>query len=228
VLDIHSHILPSIDDGVKTLEESLDALKGLYDLGFRHIVATPHFYPGKYTPSIEEIQVALEEVKELIRRKNIAVTIILGRECFLDYELVTARDRSTFPFLWNNIKYQLIELPQMSVPAAISSYVQTLRSTHIVPILAHAERYNQIIRDPDRIHHFISLGFRIQIDLASFAPTSNKALRETALSLLRNNLVDIVASDIHRPSQLEALSKGLEFLRKECGNENIEQFFSLP
>jgi len=227
VLDVHAHILPAIDDGVKSLEDSMEVLSGLSNIGFTHVVATPHFYPGRYKPSFQSVFQAAAQVKAALMEKKIPVEILLGRECFLDYELLTSEDRATFPFTWNRQKYQLIELPQITVPKAIATYLETLQKTGIVPILAHAERYNRVIRDPEQVHEYLEMGFRIQIDAASFSPSAHKALRTTALAILKSGRVDLVASDIHRPSQLEDVRLGIEFLRNECGEAQVKRFYEL-
>src|SRR6266446_4525141 len=119
MIDVHSHILTALDDGVKTLHDSVETIRGL-----SHLVATPHFYPGRYTPSYESIRVAAAAVSEAVKKHGLSIEILCGRECFLDFELTTSPDRETFPFLWKGRKYQLIELPQITLPAALSSYLK--------------------------------------------------------------------------------------------------------
>lgn len=225
---MHSHILPGLDDGARTLEETLELVRGVHSLGFTEIVVTPHFYPGRYTPSAQQIDEALSTVRGAIQSQSIPITLIRGRECFLDYELLTAPDRETFSFDISGKKFQLIELPQITTPQAISGYLRTLESAGVTPILAHAERYNRIIRDPERIDEMQQLGFMIQIDLASFAPSAHKAIRKAATKLLEMGVVQLLASDVHRPHQLENVEAGLKEVRKILGETDANRLFQLP
>jgi protein-tyrosine phosphatase len=79
VIDIHTHILPFLDDGVKTLEEALKALKGLSELGFTEVVSTTHFYPGRYTPSAEAVATDFKELQGKLKDDKIPIEIFLGR-----------------------------------------------------------------------------------------------------------------------------------------------------
>ncbi|HLG18935.1 MAG TPA: CpsB/CapC family capsule biosynthesis tyrosine phosphatase [Bdellovibrionota bacterium] len=228
MLDVHAHFLPALDDGAKTVGDSVGILRGLSDIGFTHVVATPHFYPGRYTPTAASIREAAEKVREAIRKEGISIEILLGRECLLDYELLSAPERETFPFDWKGKKYQLIELPQITVPKAAATYLETLHAAKILPLLAHAERYNRIIRDPERVQEYIDMGFRIQVDLMSFPKSAHRALRSAAMAFLKADRIDLVATDIHRPSQLPEIRDAVEFLRKECGDERLERLCTLP
>lgn len=227
MLDVHTHILPALDDGVKTLEESVVVLKKLQELGFTHIVATPHFYPGRFTPDLESIDAELAKIQNALKDESIELSLIRGRECFLDYELMTAKDRDTFPFLWKDKKYQLIELPQITLPEVISSYLQYLQGQNVIPILAHAERYNRVIRNPKEVEGMVRMGFRIQVDLMSFCSSAHKALRKTAIYLLENDLIDLLATDVHKSAHLPLIEEAMNWIHKECGPNVQERYFSL-
>jgi len=228
MLDIHSHILPNIDDGSKSLDESIKILKGLLEMGFKNVVLTPHFYPGKYTPNLREIDTALDLLSKEVKKNGLTIGLYRGRECYLDYELLSAKDADSFPFIWKDKKYQLIELPQYSLPEAVSVYVNEIKKKEITPILAHAERYNQIIRDPEQIQVFKDMGFLIQIDLISFSSHSHPLLKKTSFKLMDMEAIDLMASDVHHSRQLTLIREGLEVVILKCGQARVRHYFELP
>ncbi len=228
MLDVHSHILPEVDDGSKSLEETLECVRGLSEMGFSDLVCTPHFYPGRYTPSLESIDAAMEKTQALILQHGIEVNLIRGRECFLDPALLTAPERDTFPFSWENRRFQLIELPSIAAPQVLAAYAKELQKKLIFPILAHAERYDSIIKEPKRAKTYRELGFRIQVDLANLAPSAHPAIRKAAVELFRLKLVDLVASDLHRPFQLSSIREGLRFVQNRFGETEWKRYVSLP
>lgn len=227
MVDVHSHILPGLDDGVRSMDDAVLVVEVLAKLGFTQIVATPHFYPGRYTPGVEVIETALSGLRTALSGKSIPVEILRGRECLLDYELLTAPERDTFPFSVAGKKYQLIEFQQMTLPASASSYLKTLRAKGVQPILAHAERYNRIIRNPDEIHDFIEMGFLIQVDIRSFSTQAHKAIRKAAYRLLETDCVHLVATDVHSPSQLDEIADAMTVLHKETNAARFQKFFEL-
>jgi protein-tyrosine phosphatase len=227
VIDVHSHILPALDDGVKTLAESIESLKGLSEIGFTHVVATPHFYPGLFTPSVADIDSTLVKVREALLAEAVPLALIRGRECFLDFQLTTAPERETFPFEWNGRRYLLIEISGSAALRAVSSYVRTLGPVGVTPILAHAERHGPIIDRPERIEDFRKMGFKIQIDLISFTDSASPQLRKTAFKLLESASIDLVASDLHSPSQLLSVREGADVLRKRLGEDGFRKLCAL-
>jgi protein-tyrosine phosphatase len=224
VLDAHTHVLPGLDDGVQTLPEALACLRGLFDLGFTHVVASPHFYPGLYTASVQEIDPALETLRGLLTEQGIPLALLRGRECLLDFALTTSPERDTFPFEWKGRRYQLIELPQVTPRSVISPYLAALRDSRVQPVLAHAERVSAIARDPERVRGYLDLGFSVQVDLASFSPEAHKDVRGAALRLAEWDCIHMIGSDIHRPAQLKRVREGLEFLRTEFGKERLARY----
>jgi protein-tyrosine phosphatase len=227
MLDVHTHLLPALDDGLQTIADSITVLKRLNEFGFSHVVATPHFYPGRYTPSVQAIDVAMGAVREMLKRDGVSIELIRGRECYFDFELTTSPDRETFPFSWNGKRFLLLELPQITQPQMVGPYAAELSRSKITPILAHAERYERVISDPNRVEEYTQLGFRIQVDLLSFHSSAPEPMRKTALRLLETDRIDLVATDVHKVTQLDRLQDSIEFLRKEHGPERFLRYCTL-
>jgi protein-tyrosine phosphatase len=227
MLDVHSHVLPGLDDGVETLADSVTVLRGLREMGFSHVVATPHFSPGLYTPSAEAVAQALAAVRETLRREEIPIEVLLGRECLLAFELTSHPESASLPFTWKGRKFQLFELLHVTEPTVIDTYVRKIRSNGIHPILAHAERYRRITEHPESVAEYAEIGFKIQVDLLSLGDSAPKALRKTASRLMKTGHVDLLATDIHNPSQLDPMRDALEKVRKEYGTSESEKYFSL-
>jgi len=224
---MHSHFLPNLDDGARTIEESLQIILGLVDLGIDAFVATPHFYPGRYMPSDRQIEESLALVQAEMTKIGLKQKIVLGRECFLDVELLTHSNHKNVSFQWNDNWYQLIELHHMAVHGAALEYGAYLQSQGIRPILAHAERYRSTMLDPLSVDDYRSAGFIIQVDIRSFLPGAQKDLRKAAFSLLKKDRIDVIATDIHHSSQLKGLREAFALLKTEVGDEQWRTYFSL-
>jgi protein-tyrosine phosphatase len=227
MLDVHSHVLPGLDDGVETLADSMTVLKGLKGMGFSHVVATPHYSPGLYTPSAETVASALAAVRERLRWEEIPIEVLCGRECLLAFELTSHPEAASFPFTWEGRKFQLFELLHVTEPDVIDTYMRKLRSEGIHPILAHAERYRRITERPESVAEYAEIGFKIQVDLLSLGDSAPKALRKTASRLMETGYVDLLATDIHKPGQLDPMRAALEKVKKEYGSSGPEKYFSL-
>ena len=227
MIDIHSHILPALDDGVRTLEDSVNTIGELRSLGFTHIVATPHYYPGKYTPSLASIDHAMNDVRSELEKREIEVSLIRGRECYLDFELLTAKEKDSFPFEWEGNQYQLVELPPITTSQVMDLYVKTLQQANITPILAHVERYSQVIENPEIVLEYVHMGWKIQVDLMSLSDSAPPPLRETAIDVIEKNRAHLVASDVHRLSQIPKIKNAMDFVRSRWGNQKLEALCTL-
>jgi protein-tyrosine phosphatase len=197
LVDIHTHILPGIDDGSKNISETLEILKKMSSLGFNTLVFTPHYITGTvYNTNNQKKLELLELVKAKLKEENISLNLYLGNEIFIDnniYDYIKNGEMS----LINNSRYFLVELPRNGKINDFHNIVFTLKSKGYIPILAHIERYQFIFNDLSLIDEIISYGALIQVNYESIIGKYGKNAKKVAKYLLKNKKLHFLASDIH-------------------------------
>ncbi len=227
MLDVHNHILYGVDDGPAKLEESLSILSGMYELGFDSFIFTPHWMPGRFTASAEEVGFSARKLIDTALNAGINVKYTTGRECYFSFELMELAESVPLYFSWYNAKYILIELPVFTEPRNCKELAENFTSRGIRPILAHAERYIYLQSEPQRIEQYREWGYLIQCDLAPLCtPESTQYNIET--EWLEMGAIDLFASDLHRPAGVETIAYAMEELKTLVGTDRYLNYFSLP
>ncbi|HEY8890091.1 MAG TPA: CpsB/CapC family capsule biosynthesis tyrosine phosphatase [Clostridium sp.] len=228
MIDIHSHILPGIDDGSKDMEMSIKMLKLAEEKGTKTIVATPHYIRGIYENYYDEILTLLQELKLQAKTSGIDIEILLGQEVMLDkHSLKLCREKKLRGI--NGESYMLIEFPMDKLPKDALDLIYELRLLNIKPIIAHPERYEYIYETPTAINGFIEEGCLFQINTGSLQGLFGKKVQSCAKLLVREGLVNFIASDAHSlnrrcPGLIEGFSQAKELdnqIEKKV-SENLE------
>jgi len=197
MLDIHCHILPGIDDGPQTWEQSLEMAYIASEDGIRKIVATPHFIKGSYEPPVQEVLFLTEEFNQRIKKVGLNLEILPGMEVYLELELPAMIKSGEVLTINNEKKYILVEFPPDSIPPHSERILYELQLQGIMPILAHAER-NQIIReDPKRLIPFVEKGLLTQVNTSSLQGHFGPKCQEVAKLLLKHKMAHFLATDAH-------------------------------
>ena len=223
--DIHSHILPGIDDGSPDLETSLLLVKGLYELGYRKLVATPHVIGDFYKNTPEIINRELERLKNACAESGINIEISSAAEYMLDdYFLNLLKQKKQILPVYSN--YILTELPYNVMPMNVNEIVFEIITAGYKPILAHPERYFYYHKTYDEYARLKELGFLLQVNVLSLFGYYGTPVAKAAKFLFDNNLVDYVGTDMHHTRHLEALTKkeNLLILNKYIGEKNYNAF----
>lgn len=199
MIDIHSHILPGIDDGADTIEASIEMLKAVQADGVKIIFATPHYYRGCYENDYEQVNKYINEIKNYIEEMNCEVTmeILPGQEVFVNNYTLDLYKAGIIGTL-NNTRYMLVELPCDYLKISTLDVLYELRILGVVPVIAHPERYSYIIEKPSRINQLITEGCLFQINTGNIYGGANKQAKRTAEILIKHGICDFIASDIHR------------------------------
>ena len=199
-IDIHSHILYGIDDGSKSLEESINIIKEHIKMGFTDIVVTPHYIENsKYETNNIDKENILNELKEELKKQNIKINLYLGNEVFVNNnleELIKKQEISTI----NNSKYLLIEFPMNEKPNDINNIIYELKIKGIIPIIAHPERYDYVEKNPNLVLEWIEEGALLQSNYGSIIGVYGSGPQKTIKKLLKKDLIDFLATDIHYPN----------------------------
>lgn len=196
MIDLHSHILPGIDDGAKNMEMTLDMLKIAAKDGTKKIVATPHFYRGYYLNSYDDIVNLAKEVNNTAKENNIDIEVYPGQEVFLDKKVIEDYKQGVIKGIGNS-KYMLIELPMDRMPKETFDILYELRIQGIVSVIAHPERYSYIASQPSKINEFIKEGCLFQINSGSIKGIFGKKIQKTAETLIKHRACNFIASDAH-------------------------------
>jgi protein-tyrosine phosphatase len=228
MIDIHAHILPGVDDGAKTMEESLEMIRQAHDTGIEIICATPHVLNG-ITPTFQEkVNRTFRILHSQITRRKLNVKLMLGSEIYLREDM---RYLSGFSFFSLNQtgKYVLTELPLGPLPPNLDRLVYDLLLEGITPIIAHPERTITEEKRLLKMRRLIHLGALIQINAGSLLGHFGKKPKQAAEHLLKEGLAHVMASDAHDSFRrsVMALRQSYEKVRRLVGDQQAEAMFVL-
>jgi protein-tyrosine phosphatase len=195
-VDIHSHILPSIDDGSKSMEKTLAMLKIAVSEGIKTIIATPHYHEGRMKNFCHDIEENYNIVIENLNAQKCKINILPGCEIYYTHDTVKLLNDRKIPTLANS-KYVLLEFSVLAEGQYINNALQEIILEGYLPIIAHIERYEKINQNLDFISDLIEMGSYVQINAASVTGEFGLRYKEVSKKLLKNNLVHIIASDAH-------------------------------
>ncbi len=223
MIDIHCHILPDIDDGPRSLDETIAMARTALKNGIHTVVATPHTENGIYCNNFTKIQQSVAEVRKALRGNGILLKIISGAEVHACPGLVDLVKNGEAVTINNDGKYLLLELPSMAIPHEIKDEIFNLKLHGITPIIAHPERNLVFQQDPGRLEEFIRMGVICQVTASSITGELGKETQKCAETMLRSRLLHVIASDSHsvshRPQNFQmAVEKAGEIMgsRKEA------------
>lgn len=193
--DIHTHILPEIDDGSKTIDESLKIIKQAFKAGVTDIVLTPHYIKNtKYNADNKKKQKLLKELRNKIKENNININLYLGNEVFIDDNFISLyKEISTI----NDSRYILIEFPLTRKWYFLEKALEIIRTNNLIPIVAHPERYLIYYKDYDFFQKLIKNGCLLQGNIGSLYGYYGLKSKKMLKALLKNNMIHFIASDIH-------------------------------
>ena len=221
-IDIHSHILPGIDDGAKNIQESLNLIGEMKKIGFRKIIGTPHTYSGLYENTNDTIKTSFEQLKTKL---NNDTKISYASEYLLDISIIEKAKKGKLLTIKDN--YILIEISFLSLPINFKEMIFELKKLGYIPILAHPERYRFLFRNLSLIEEIKNMGCYLQLNLLSVTGYYGNDISAFSDELLKNNLIDFTGSDIHNIHQVNCFSKKIKIKELNKLEEAIEnnQYF---
>lgn len=204
-VDVHSHLLPGLDDGSESLEQSLQMLSGFKNLGFRKVITTPHVMMDSYKNSPEKISNALLEVKSAVLQAGLDIEIEAAAEYMVDDGFEKIIEEGQLMTIGKN--YILIELSTFIPHPHLKEMLFNLQIDGYKIILGHAERYSYWYRNFKEFEELKSREILFQINTLSFGGFYNQDYRKMAEKLVNLGMVDLLGSDMHKPAQLNALAR---------------------
>lgn len=196
LIDIHSHILPGVDDGPETLDVSLRMLRRAAATGIRSVVATPHALDN-ISPAWEQSVISrFQDLSEAVITEQLEIDVFLASEIFFQFGVEDLMEWSIGSFRGMGV-YSLVEIPMSHYPAKFEQMMNTLIARGKKPILAHPERIHPLIGDSGRIAALVDCGMLMQVNAGSLLGSFGRKIGAFAWRLLDEGLAHFVASDAH-------------------------------
>ena len=196
IADIHSHILPEIDDGSRSMQETMSMLQMASEEGITHMVATPHYKMGRGSADGGTIKRLLADVKKEAEDRGIDIKLFSGNEVYYNSELAD-RFRNGRICTINDSQYVLVEFSPIDQFSYIRNGLDDIIGMGYRPILAHVERYECLVKQPDNVRYLKALGVGIQVNASSVTGESGLGIKRFVHRLLKEELVDYIGTDAH-------------------------------
>lgn len=201
-VDLHSHLLPGIDDGAPDLTTSIHLIKQLNALGFSKFICTPHIFKELYPNTPDTIQTALSLVQQNLQQNGSSIQVSAAAEYMIDEDFELSNN-----LLCLKDKYILIEMSYLNETPNIEQIIFDLQIKGYKVILAHPERYNFYHKATHRFQRFKEMGVWFQLNLLSITGYYGNEVKQMATNLLANGQYDLAATDLHHQNHLDALAK---------------------
>ena len=205
--DIHSHIIYDIDDGSRTVEESIELIQKLQEVGFNNIIMTPHYVEGsEYCINNEEKLKKLKRLQKIVQEKNISVKLYLGNEVFINNNIINNIKENKI-YTLNNSKYILFELPFNNSIINLPDIIYEIKIQGYIPILAHPERYTYFQKNYKLVDKLREEGLLFQANYTSIIGYYGRPAKKLLKYMLKNKYIDYLGTDVHRIDKLQIINK---------------------
>ena len=227
-IDIHTHILPGIDDGARDLDESLLIVKEAVAVGMKEIILTPHFPYGGI--KFNDIFDQFTSVVKAVSKAGLDITLHLATELMLCPELPELIKGDKRLTINGKGQYVLIEMPLHEIPFYAPDVFFKLLTQGVIPIWTHPERCFEVVKDYKTVQSYVNNGVLLQINAGSLLGRYGNKVRKTSMSLLKKGFGDIMASDTHKKGEInDTWSAAFTYLKKTVGDTKAaDMAFYLP
>ena len=222
LIDIHCHILPKVDDGPDSVEESLKILKDMKRQGIKHVIVTPHYRPEMFEPSMKRVIYSYRHLRDIAYEMGVSMS--LGCEYYRNEQIIEHMDNRKRPSMAGS-RYVLIEFSMNDLFPTVRNYVYELITHGYQPIIAHVERYF-CCQKMEKIQELKDMGALVQLNAGSVLGEEGWKLKIFCLDLMKKDLVDFIASDTHNTSDRKLnLKKCASYVTKKMGKQYAERIF---
>ncbi len=219
--DVHSHLIPGIDDGTKTMEDSIDIIGSFSMLGYRKLIITPHIMSDYYRNTPEIILEGLEKVREALVEHNIEMELHAAAEYYLDADFDEKIENKELLTFGDN--YVLFEMPFVSEPSILSSSIFKMQTAGYRPVMAHVERYPFWHHDWSKYTSLYDRDVVLQVNMGSLTGAYGPEVKKIAERLVDEDMVGIIGSDCHHINHVDMVkqSRKLPHIHKLLARENL-------
>lgn len=202
-VDMHSHLLPGLDDGLQTTDDTVAFIKELNQMGYEKFICTPHILSDVHPNSPQTILPRLEEVRNALAEQNVKVKIEAAAEYMIDHEFEQIIKRGD-PLLTFSKKYILVEMSYLAPSPNFDQVIFDLRLLGLQPIVAHPERYNYYHHQFSQYKKMKDMGCWLQVNMLSLSGYYGKHIKKVAEQLIKEGMIDLIGTDMHHQNHLNA------------------------
>ncbi|MBR3567741.1 MAG: hypothetical protein IKN94_05650 [Salinivirgaceae bacterium] len=207
VCDMHSHLIPGVDDGAPTAEESIKLIKGLNQLGYKKLILTPHFMTGFYNNTPDAVKQKLDALKTELKQQSVDIELDVAAEYYIDYDFM--HDLGSKPMLTFGDKRLLFECSFTNQHRNFDETVFEMQINGYKPVLAHPERYTYWHGATSLMHEFHDRGIMFQINVLSLIKGYSPSVCKAAHTLIDEGICDFIGTDLHNAAQLAAIENAM-------------------
>lgn len=204
-VDMHSHLIPGIDDGAKDIDHSMALVRSLIDLGFKKLITTPHIMSDFYRNTPETILGGLAELRKKIESERLPVTVEAAAEYYIDDGFIRKLNEEKLLTFGNN--FLLFEISYLNAPDQLMEIIFQMQVAGYNPIIAHPERYPYFYKDFKIYHKLKDVGVLLQLNVNSLSGYYGKGARKIAEKMIDEGLVDLLGTDTHNERHIDALQR---------------------
>ncbi|GAB1445502.1 MAG: capsular biosynthesis protein [Cyclobacteriaceae bacterium] len=218
--DIHSHLLPQLDDGVKSLEESGQLIRQFIDLGYTKLITTPHVMNDFYRNEPNDIIAKLELLKKYLKSESINIPVEAAAEYYLDESLIE-RIKKGEKLLTFGANFLLFETNFITEPFQLKEFIFSVTTLGYKPVLAHPERYQYLVNNFLKVEDLKNRGVLFQLNIPSIIGAYSKPTQKLAIQLIEKGWIDFMGSDCHNQIQMDVLKETFK-------NKHFKKALALP
>jgi protein-tyrosine phosphatase len=204
-IDMHSHFIPGIDDGAKTMRDSVEMITTMAELGYKKVITTPHIMGDFYRNTPEIILTGLEQVRRAVAEAGVKIEIEAAAEYYFDFELEKKLDNEKLLTFGDN--YLLFEVSYMNAPDNLDGIIFKMQTSGYKPVLAHPERYPYWFRDMNNFEKLKDKGVLFQLNLNSLTGHYSPETAKMAVKMIDNGWYEFTGTDCHHTGHLELIKK---------------------
>jgi protein-tyrosine phosphatase len=205
--DVHSHFIPGIDDGAKTIEDSLELIGAMEKMGYTKVITTPHIMSDYYRNTPEIILGGLDLVRNALAKSGSKMQIEAAAEYYIDFDFQEKIKEKKLLTFGNN--YVLFEMPFIGEPQILNTVIFDMQMAGYKPVLAHVERYQFWHQDYEKIQSMKDKGVLLQLNINSLSGYYSPQVRKLAEKMIDENMFDLLGSDCHHTGHIELMQKAI-------------------
>ena len=227
MIDFHTHILPNIDDGSRSIDETFNLIKEAKEVGFEGIVLTSHYIENYYETDVPERDVWVKAITENLQAKGIETNLYLANEIYISDNMMRLLEEGKASTI-NNSCYVLFELPLNSEPLNLYDVIYSLQENKLIPILAHPERYSFVQKEPELVYDLIEKGCLMQSNYGSIIGQYGVKAEFIVRKFFENNMIHFLGSDVHRQNSIyPKIPYEKEKIREIVGEQKLEELTTI-
>lgn len=227
MIDFHTHIIPNIDDGSRSIEETFNLIQEAKEAGFEGIVLTSHYIENYYETDVPERDLWVKAISDNLKSKGIETNLYLGNEIYMSDNMMNLLIEGKASTI-NNSSYVLFEMPLNAEPMNLYDVIYSLQENKLIPVLAHPERYSFIQKEPELVYDLIEKGVLMQANYGSILGQYGEKAEMIVRKFLENKMIHFLGSDVHRQNSIyKRIPQALEEIKEIVGEEKLREITTI-